>query len=318
MSLNMKNLLAHLQHSKSPKGYQAEEDSDAIRVSEYWGKKTNQIQSPKISFEFFPPRSDASKKSLKEVHRKLSSINPEYFSVTFGALGSSQNATFDTIVNLSKNTKIPITPHLTCVGTNKNQVRGLIDKYISYGVNQVMVLKGDTPIKIAQKGDFEYANEMVKFIKENYENIDIIVAAYPEMHPHSNCFGKDIDFFVDKVNSGATRAVTQYFYNIDAYFSFVDEVQKLGVDIPIIPGIMPITSYDNLINFSTNCGAEIPSWILNRLKLYRGDTKSLKLFGEDVVSEMCLKLKENGVNSFHFYCMNKDEPALSLSKKLYL
>jgi methylenetetrahydrofolate reductase (NADPH) len=316
MSLKIENLLTHLQHPKSRKEYQDVDDSDAVKISEYWGKKTNQIQSPKISFEFFPPRSDSTKKSLKEAHRILSSINPEYFSVTFGALGSSQNATFDTIVNLLKDTKIPITPHLTCVGTNKKQVTDLLDEYLIQGVNQVMVLKGDAPNTIVKKGDFEYANEMVKFIKENYENIDILVAAYPEKHPHSNCVGKDIDFFVNKVNSGATRAVTQYFYNIDAYFSFVDEVQKLGVDIPIIPGIMPITNYDNIINFSKNCGAEIPSWILNRLKLYRSDTKSLKLFGEDVVSEMCLKLKAEGVKNFHFYSMNRVEPVLSIAKRI--
>ena len=316
MSLKIENLLTHLQHPKSHKEYQDVDDSDAVKISEYWGKKTNQIQSPKISFEFFPPRSVSTKKSLKEAHRILSSINPEYFSVTFGALGSSQNATFDTIVNLLKDTKIPITPHLTCVGTNKKQVTDLLDKYLIQGVNQVMVLKGDAPNTIVKKGDFEYANEMVKFIKENYENIDILVAAYPEKHPHSNCVGKDIDFFVNKVNSGATRAVTQYFYNIDAYFSFVDEVQKLGVDIPIIPGIMPITNYDNIINFSKNCGAEIPSWILNRLKLYRSDTKSLKLFGEDVVSEMCLKLKAGGVKNFHFYSMNRVEPVLSIAKRI--
>ena len=316
MSLNMKNILTHLHHPHSVKDYQGDEDPSVVKISEYWGKTPKQLNNSKISFEFFPPRSDAAKKSLKEAHRKLSSINPEYFSVTFGALGSSQNATLDTIVNLSKDTKIPITPHLTCVGTNKKQVTNLLDEYIIQGVNQVMVLKGDAPNAIVKKGDFEYANEMVKFIKENYENIDIMVGAYPEKHPHSNCVGKDIDFFVDKVNAGATRAVTQYFYNIDAYFSFVDEVQKLGVDIPIIPGIMPITSYDNLINFSTNCGAEIPSWILNRLKLYRNDAKSLIEFGEDVVSEMCLKLKDGGVKNFHFYTMNRVEPVLSIAKRI--
>jgi len=316
MSLNMHNLLTHVQHPKSPKGYQAEEDSDAIRVSEYWGKKTNQIQSPKISFEFFPPRSDTAKKSLKETHLKLSSINPEHYSVTFGALGTSQDATFDTIVNLSQDTEIPITPHLTCVDTNKKQVTDLIDKYISHGVSQVMVLKGDTPSKPLHKSDFEYANEMVKFIKEHYDNIDILVAAYPEKHPHSMNIRTDIDFFVDKVNSGATQAITQYFYNIDAYFHYIDELQKRNIDIPITPGIMPITNYEQLINFSETCGAEIPAWILNRLKLYRHDPESLKEFGQDVVSEMCLNLKENGVNSFHFYSMNKAEPVLSISKIL--
>ena len=316
MSLNMKNILTHLHHPHSVKDYQGDEDPSAVKISEYWGKTTKQLKNPKISFEFFPPRSDAAKKSLKEVHRKLSSINPEYFSVTFGALGSSQNATLDTIVNLSKDTKIPITPHLTCVGTNKKQVTNLLDEYIIQGVNQVMVLKGDAPNTVVKKGDFEYANEMVKFIKEHYDNIDILVAAYPEKHPHSMNIRTDIDFFVDKVNSGATQAITQYFYNIDAYFHYIDELQKRNIDIPITPGIMPITNYEQLINFSETCGAEIPAWILNRLKLYRHDPESLKEFGQDVVSEMCLNLKENGVNSFHFYSMNKAEPVLSISKIL--
>ena len=259
MSLNMKNLLTHMHHNKLPKEYQAKEDPDAVRVSEYWGKKSNQIQSPNISFEFFPPRSESAKKSFKETYIKLNSINPKHYSVTFGANGKSQDATFDTIVNLSEDTNIPLTPHLTCVDTKKEQVTELIDKYIGHGVSQVMVLKGDRPSKPMYKGDFKYANEMVKFIKEHYDNLDILVAAYPEKHPHSMNVGSDIDFFVDKVNSGATEAITQYFYNIDAYFYFIDELQKRNIDIPITPGIMPITNFEQLIDFSKICGTEIPT-----------------------------------------------------------
>ena len=316
MSIKMKNLLTHLQHPNSTKDYQAEDEADAIKISEYWGRRIDQNQKPKISFELFPPKSDSANKLLKKTHQKLSEINPDYFSVTFGALGSSQNDTFDTVADLSEDTKIPIIPHLTCVGTDKKQVTDLLDEYIAQGVSQIMVLKGDYPKTIIKKGDFNYANEMVEFIKENYLDINILVAAYPEKHPHSNCISTDIDFFVNKVNAGADKAVTQYFYNIDAYLHFIEEVQKRNIDIPITPGIMPITNYDQLIYFSKTCGAEIPAWILNKLKLYKNDLNSLKEFGEDVVSEMCLKLKDNGVSSFHFYCLNKAEPTLSIVKKI--
>ena len=199
MSLNMDNVLMHMHHNKLPKEYQTKEEPDAVKVSEYWGKKSNQIENPKISFEFFPPRSNSAKESLKNTYIKLNSLNPEHYSVTFGANGKSQDATLDTIVNLSEDTNIPLTPHLTCVDTKKEQVTELIDKYISHGVSQVMVLKGDRPNKPMYKGDFKYANEMVEFIKEHYDNLDIIVAAYPEKHPYSMDVGSDIDFFVQKV-----------------------------------------------------------------------------------------------------------------------
>ena len=276
-----------------------------------------------ISFEFFPARTEHGEKALKEVQKELSAIKPEFFSVTFGALGSSQDATFETIVNLLKNTNVPIAPHLTCVGIKKSQATDLLDKYVELGVNRVMVLKGDTPTvrfpykNSRDKGDFHFANEMVKFIKEKYKGyFHIQVGAFPEKNPQSKYFANDIEFFVNKVNSGANSAVTQYFYNVDAYFRFVDEVQKFGVDIPIVPGIMPITNYDELIRFSKIAGAEIPSWIINRLKIYRDDKESLKAFGQEVVSEMCLKLKAGGVKDFHFYSMNRTEPVLSIAQNI--
>jgi len=276
-----------------------------------------------ISFEFFPARTEHGKKSLNEVQKKLSAIKPEFFSVTFGALGSSQDATFETITDLLKNTNVPIAPHLTCVGIKKTQATDLLDKYIELGVNRVMVLKGDVP-KVRfpyknskNKGDFHFANEMVEFIKKQYKGyFHIQVGAFPEKHPQSKCFANDIKFFVNKVNSGANSAVTQYFYNVDAYFSFVDEVQKFDVDIPIVPGIMPITNYEELVRFSKISGAEIPSWVINRLKIYKDDKESLNKFGKEIVSEMCLKLKAGGVKDFHFYSMNRIEPVLSIAQNI--
>jgi len=276
-----------------------------------------------ISFEFFPARTEHGEKALNEVQKELSAIKPEFFSVTFGALGSSQNATFETVTKLLKNTNVPVSPHLTCVGIKKSQATELLDKYIELGVNRVMVLKGDTPTvrfpykNSRDKGDFRFANEMVEFIKDQYKGyFHIQVGAFPEKHPQSKSFTNDIKFFVNKVNSGADSAVTQYFYNVDAYFSFVEEVQKFGVDVPIVPGIMPITNYEKLISFSKMAGAEIPSWIMNRLQLYKDDEESLKAFGQEVVSEMCLKLKAGGVKDFHFYSMNRTEPVLSIARNI--
>jgi len=276
-----------------------------------------------ISFEFFPARTEHGEKALNEVQKELSTIKPEFFSITFGALGSSQDATFETITNLLNNSNIPIAPHLTCVGIKKSQATDLLDKYIELGVNRVMVLKGDPP-KVRfpyknsrDKGDFRFANEMVEFIKEYYKGyFHIQVGAFPEKHPQSKSFTNDIKFFVNKVNSGANSAITQYFYNVDAYFHFVDEVQKCGVDIPIVPGIMPITNYEDLISFSKMAGAQIPTWIINRLKIYKDDKESLKSFGQEVVSEMCLKLKAGGVKDFHFYSMNRTEPVLSIAQNI--
>ena len=315
-SINLNSLLTHLQHPKSKKEFQDAEEPDAVKVSEYWGKRNAFVKDLKVSFEFFPPRGQSSSESLKRTYRELGKINPEYYSVTFGAMGSSQSSTFDTVSNISKETNVPVMPHISCIRTTRSQVIDLVDKYIDKGISQIMVLRGDIPERMINNGDFQYASDLVRFIKERYENIDICVAAYPEKHPQSQCLGKDIDFFIEKVYSGASEAITQYFYNSDAYFFFVDELQRRNIDIPITPGIMPITSFDRLTKFSKVCGAEIPTWILNNLKLYKNDSESLREFGQDVVNEMCLKLKQNGVSRFHFYSMNEVEPVLTLSKNL--
>ena len=315
-SIKLNSLLNHLQHPKSKKEVQDAEEPDAVQVSEYWGKRNAFVKDLNVSFEFFPPREKLSSQSLMEVYKELGKINPEYFSVTFGAMGSSQSPTFDTVSNIAKETNVPVMPHISCIKTTRSQVIDLVDKYIEQGISQIMVLRGDIPERMINNGDFKYASDLVRFIKERYENIDICVAAYPEKHPQSQCLSKDIDFFIEKVHSGATEAITQYFYNPDAYFFFVDELQRRNIDIPITPGIMPITSFDKLTKFSKVCGAEIPTWILNNLKLYKNDSESLRQFGQDVVNEMCLKLKQNGVRRFHFYSMNEVEPVLTLSKNL--
>ncbi len=266
-----------------------------------------------ISYEFFPARTEQGKKNLQETLAKLDTTNPDFYSVTFGALGSAQDATFDTINQLSVATPVTVAPHLTCVGSDKAQMTKLLDKYVRLGVSRVVVLRGDIPPAIRDIGEFHYASELVEFIKNKHDNrFTIDVAAYPEKHPQSKTVATDIEYFVNKVKAGADSAITQYFYNIDAYFRFVDEAQQLGADITIVPGIMPITNYEQLVRFSKICDADIPAWILNRLEMYRDDINSLKAFGLEVVSEMCHQMRNRGVNDFHFYTMNRSEPTLSI------
>lgn len=270
-----------------------------------------------ISYEFFPARTEQGKQNLSKTLDTLDTTNPDFYSVTFGALGSAQNATFNTISQLSNTTKASIAPHLTCVGSDREQITKLLDEYARLGVSRVVVLRGDIPPAIRDIGEFHYASELVEFIKKKYgDYFTIDVAAYPEKHPQSKSVATDIEYFVNKVKAGADSAITQYFYNIDAYFRFVDDAQQLGADISIVPGIMPITNYEQLARFSKICDAEIPSWILNRLEMYRNDTHSLKAFGLDVVSEMCQKMKVRGVNDFHFYTMNRSEPAHSIVRNI--
>ncbi len=270
-----------------------------------------------ISYEFFPNKTKQGKHNLLTTVSELDKTNPDFYSVTYGALGSAQDATINTISELSISTAVNVAPHLTCVGSNIQQMTTLLDTYVDLGVTRVVVLRGDISLEICDISDFHYANELVEFIKEQYNDQFIIhVAAYPEKHPQSKTIISDIECFVNKIKAGADSAITQYFYNTDAYFRFVDEVQRLGVDVPIVPGIMPITNYEKLALLSRNCNTEIPSWILNRLILYRDNMDSLQKFGQDVVSEMCQKLKSGGVKDFHFYSMNQIEPVLSLSKNI--
>lgn len=270
-----------------------------------------------ISFEFFPPKTKESKHNLAQTHTQLNDIKPEYFSVTFGAGGTTTNATLQTVLDIQQNYTAPAVPHLSCIGSQKQEIINLLDQYQAANINQLIALRGDIPSGVRDIGDFHHANELVGFIKSHYGNgFHIKVAAYPETHPEASDAKSDLDYFANKIKAGADEAITQYFYNADAYFHFVDEAQKIGVEVPIIPGIMPITNYTQLVRFSNMCGAQIPKWILEKLKLYQNDLKSLSEFGTEVVSNLCQTLKNQGVDSFHFYTMNRAEPSLSIAKNL--
>lgn len=270
-----------------------------------------------VSFEFFPPRTEQGRQTLKQVRSELSNINPEYFSVTFGAGGSTQDATLETVLDIQANDSVSVAPHLSCIGSEKRRIKQLLDQYIQQGINRIVALRGDIPSGVRDIGDFHYANELVSFIREEYNDyFHIEVAAYPETHPQAKNISQDLTHFANKVKAGANGAITQYFYNIDAYLRFVEDTQKLGVEVPITPGIMPITNHTQLVRFSNLCGAEIPKWILSRLQLYDNDLESLRDFGLDVVNNLCQNLKSQGVESFHFYSMNRTEPSLTLAKNL--
>lgn len=271
----------------------------------------------KISFEFFPPRTVQGRKNLVKVRQQLRELNPDYFSVTFGAGGTIQNATLETVLDIERNDGVPAAPHLSCINSEKDKIDALLEQYKNAGIRRLIVLRGDIPSGVRDIGDFHYANELVAFIRtKHHDDFRIEVAAYPEMHPQSKNITLDLTHFANKIKAGADGAITQYFYNADGYFRFVDEVRKLGVEVPITPGIMPITNTTQLINFSRLCGAEIPKWILERLKRYENDLTALADFGFDVVLSLCQTLQNQGVNDFHFYSMNKAQPSLRLAKAL--
>lgn len=271
----------------------------------------------KTSFEFFPPQSEKGKDNLQQVIKQISKINPEYFSVTYGAGGTTQESTFETVIDIKNNNKVRVAPHLTCIGASKNITKSILDKYKANGIDKVVALRGDIPSGMQNTGELRYANELVEFIKSEYDDyFHIEVAAYPESHPQATNIGTELSNFAQKVRAGADGAITQYFYNPDAYFRFVDDIEKLGIGIPITPGIMPITNYSNIVRFSNMCDAQIPKWITERLRLYRDDKESLLAFGEDVVLKLCQTLIDNGVDSLHFYTMNRSEPIMNIIKKL--
>ncbi|VAW85577.1 5,10-methylenetetrahydrofolate reductase [hydrothermal vent metagenome] len=265
-----------------------------------------------FSCEFFPPKTEKGAENLRKTLSELATLNPAYFSVTFGAGGSTQEGTFDTVKAIQEK-GYAAAPHLSCIGSTKESIRELLNGYVALGVKRIVALRGDMPSGMRETGEFRYANELVEFIRrETGDHFHIEVAAYPEFHPQAPNAQVDMENFARKVKAGANAAITQYFYNTDGYFRFVDDCEKLGVDIPIIPGIMPITNYSNLKRFSDMCGAEIPRWIAKRLDGYGDDKVSLIAFGEEVVSEMCQKLLDNGAPGFHFYTMNQAGPTQKL------
>lgn len=269
-----------------------------------------------ISFEFFPPKSEEGREKLLAVSQQLGQLEPAYFSVTFGAGGSTQQGTIDTVLDI-KNQGFSAAPHLSCVGSTKDNIRKILANYKEYGIDRIVALRGDIPSGTLDIGEFRYANELVEFIrKETGDHFHIEVGAYPEVHPQAANAQSDLLNFKRKVEAGADSAITQYFFNVDAYARFVEDCKKLGLTIPIVPGIMPITNYAQLARFSDMCGAEIPRWIRKRLEGFADDRESIKAFGIDVVSELCQSLLEGGAPGLHFYSMNQAEASLTICRHL--
>ena len=272
----------------------------------------------RFSFEFFPPKTDKGIEKLKAVRQELATVNPHFFSVTYGAGGSTRDRTYETVLGTQNDTGIETAPHLSCVGDTKEQLRELINDYKNNGIKRIVTLRGDLPSGMgASLGELKYASDLVKFIREETgDHFHLEVAAYPEMHPQAPGMNADLQNFKTKVDAGADSAITQYFYNVDAYKFFVDSCEKMGIDIPIVVGIMPITNYENLMRFSNTCGAEIPRWIRVRLESYQGDMESIRQFGEEVVTGLCEEVLKMGAPGLHFYTLNQLEPSLSIWKNL--
>ncbi len=258
-----------------------------------------------FSIEFFPPKTPEGAESLRATRARLAELGAAYFSVTHGAGGSSLDGNDDTVADIIQGGS-HAAPHLLCLGSSRSDIRAKLQEYRDRGIRHVVALRGDLPEGRELKGEFHYANELVEFIRaETGDWFQIDVGAYPEMHPQALSPQADLHNFVRKVNAGANTAITQYFYNADAYFRFLDEAQQAGVSIPIVPGIMPITNYQQLARFSDMCGAEIPRWIRLKLMSYGDDLQSLRAFGLDVVTELCERLLAGGAPGFHFYTLNR-------------
>ena len=275
--------------------------------------------TPTFSFEFFPPKTEEGIANLAETSIQLAAVKPRFFSVTFGAGGSTRDHTFETVIDLQKKSGIETAPHLSCICSTRDNIRDMLKAYQADGIRHMVALRGDMPSGMVEPGEFRHANELVAFIREETgDHFHIEVAAYPEYHPQTSNPDKDQANFKRKVEAGASSAITQYFYNADAYFRFIDNCEQSAIDIPIVPGIMPITNYHQLARFSDACGAEIPRWIRKRLEAYGEDLESIRAFGEDVITRMCERLLANGSPGLHFYTLNRAGPALAIWKNLGL
>ena len=270
-----------------------------------------------VSLEFFPPKTDEQKATLEAALPKLKTLKPEYVSVTFGAGGSTLSYTPETVRHLRDDHGLDAAPHLSCMGGTRAEIAKLLEQYKAMGCRRIVALRGDLPSGMAGYGDFRYASELVQFIRSEADGFfHIEVACYPEMHPQAGDADADLKNFVAKIKAGADGAITQYFYNADAYFRFVEDVRKLGVTVPIVPGIMPISQYSQLRRFSEMCGAEIPRWIAKRLEAFRDDVESIREFGTDVVADLCGKLIAGGAPGIHFYTLNRAKATLAVCERL--
>ncbi len=257
------------------------------------------------SFEFFPPRTAEGKQKLRTTWRQLAGLEPAFFSVTYGAGGSTREGTLETVLDIREE-GWPAAPHLSCIGARREGIHEVLGQYRAHGIRHVVALRGDLPSGAAAAGDFRYASDLVAFIREETGDwFHIDVAAYPEVHPQARTAREDLDAFRRKVDAGADSAITQYFFNADAYWRFVDSCADGGIAIPVVPGIMPIGSFAKLARFSDACGAEIPRWVRKRLESFGDDTRAIQAFGLDVVTELCARLLERGAPGLHFYTLNQ-------------
>ena len=271
-----------------------------------------------ISIEFFPPQTSEGADKLRSTRAKLAELKPEFFSVTFGAGGSTQARTFETVFEIRREGH-EAAPHLSCIGSTREQIRAILQRYQNEGIRRIVALRGDLPSGVGDPGELRYANELVAFIRaETGRHFHIEVAAYPEYHPQARSPKDDLLAFKRKVDAGADSAITQYFYNLDAYLHFRDECSALGIGVPIVPGIMPIVSFSKLARFSDACGAEIPRWMRRKFESFGDDSDSIKAFGLDVVSDLCEKLIAAGAPGLHFYSMNQAGPTIALCDRLGL
>jgi methylenetetrahydrofolate reductase (NADPH) len=274
------------------------------------------METANFSIEFYPPKTPEGADKLRVARAKLARLEPKYFSVTFGAGGSTQQGTLDTVLEIQAEGHAAA-PHLSCVGGTRASVRAILQQFQQQGIKRIVALRGDLPSGYGGAGELRYANELVEFIRsETGDWFHIEVAAYPEVHPQAKSPQDDLQNFARKVQAGADAAITQYFYNADAYFQFRDAARKLGVDVPIVAGIMPITNYTQLMRFSDMCGAEIPRWVRLKLASFGDDSASIKAFGVDVVTALCERLMAGGAPGLHFYSMNQAVPTMAVWERL--
>lgn len=272
-----------------------------------------------LSYEFFPPRTEAGKQTLAGTLQQLGGYRPEFFSVTFGAGGSTRDKTLETVTEIQQITSADACPHITCVGASNEEIIELLDIYHQQGIQRLVVLRGDPPSGMVGMGDNKYANELLALIRQQYgDHFTLYAAAYPEAHPDSRNLNNEIKFFVNKMNAGANAAITQYFYNSDSYFHFMDLCLAQGMDKPVLPGIMPIGNFNSLKRFSKQCGAEIPRWIKKSMASYEDDADSQRQLGLDIVTELCQRLIDNGAPGLHFYTMNQHRLTTSILNNLNL
>jgi methylenetetrahydrofolate reductase (NADPH) len=272
-----------------------------------------------LSYEFFPPRTDAGKQTLARTRLELASLSPEFFSVTFGAGGSTRDKTLDTVIDIQQNSPVDACPHITCVGANNDEIIELLEIYQSNNIHRLLVLRGDPPSGMVGMGDCKNAKQLLELVRSHFgDQFILTVAAYPEAHPDAKDLLSDVEYFVQKMNAGADSAITQYFYNNDSYYHFMDLCTARGIEQPVYPGIMPISNFNSLKRFSKQCGAEIPRWIKKSMAAFEDGSESQRQLGLDIVTRQCEQLIENGAPGLHFYTMNQSALTATILQNLNL